>query len=396
MHTDDDGCKTYKGLVDDKHPWLELLGRLVKARPISSEPFVFLLCPTRKVLIFATFKSLSQHTVVTTVTIMRSTTSSIILAAGAAIRAAAQATEFTSEYAIVALPNQVVDANNTYTGGLPGARGQYIFRLNSNTNTICYDITLEGFQGEYQSPAVTATHIHEATAGLSGPPRIAFPNPVDDGTGVRRSTGCINGTADGFVTGVTNAMTGQDQGFGFSVKQIEDNPAGFNADVHSSEAVPGAVRGQFGPAMAPSMSSSSSMSMMSSTSMMTSMMPTTMSTSMSMSDMMSGDVTVTVPCTKVCEAETSAAPVPTSMDTGMPVMPPATGGSMPPMDTATTYNPPTGPTPTSYDSGMPQPTAGYTPSQSSGMPVFTGAAARPVVEGAAAVAVGLAGMVFFV
>jgi hypothetical protein len=35
------------------------------------------------------------------------------------------------------------------------------------------------------------------------------------------------------------------------VKRIEDNPSGFFADVHSSEAVPGAVRGQFSAPIAP-------------------------------------------------------------------------------------------------------------------------------------------------
>lgn len=46
-----------------------------------------------------------------------------------------------------------------------------------------------------------------------------------------------------FTTGLV--MNGQDTGTGFRVSQIEDNPAGFFADVHSSLAVPGAVRGQF-------------------------------------------------------------------------------------------------------------------------------------------------------
>lgn len=156
-------------------------------------------------------------------------------------------TEFTSQYEITATPEQVVSANNTLIGGLAGAQGQYKFSLNSKDNIICYDITLTGFRGEYSSPASTATHIHEAVAGKSGPPRIAFPNPVevDAGSNIRRSVGCIQGTQDGFVTGLTNATTGNDQGFGFTVKRIEDNPSGFFADVHSSEAVPGAVRGQF-------------------------------------------------------------------------------------------------------------------------------------------------------
>lgn len=45
-----------------------------------------------------------------------------------------------------------------------------------------------------------------------------------------------------FETGVIS--NGQDTAAGFKVKQIEDNPSAFFTDVHSSLAVPGAVRGQ--------------------------------------------------------------------------------------------------------------------------------------------------------
>jgi len=152
--------------------------------------------------------------------------------------------KFTSTYEVKATPDQVVNATNAYTGGLAGASGLYKFGLNSDENVICYNITLYNFRGDYQSPASTATHIHEAAKGKSGPPRIAFPNPQPICDGVRRSIGCIQGTKDGFVTGVKNMTTGIDAGFGFQVKRIEDNPAGFFADVHSSLAVPGAVRGQ--------------------------------------------------------------------------------------------------------------------------------------------------------
>merc|ERR1712137_1191647 len=139
--------------------------------------------------------------------------------------------DFTSTYEVIAVPEQVVDANNTFTGGLKGARGVYKFGINSKENVICYNITITGFQGEYQSPAISATHVHEAVKGKSGPPRIAFPNPVPVANckDTRRSIGCITGTKDGF---------------GFNVKKIEENPSAFFADVHSSKAVPGAIRGQ--------------------------------------------------------------------------------------------------------------------------------------------------------
>ena len=78
---------------------------------------------------------------------------------------------FTSTYKVVAKPKNVVDMENMPTGGLKGAAGLFKFGINSHDNIICYNITLAGFQGEYQSPALSATHIHEAPKGESGPPR---------------------------------------------------------------------------------------------------------------------------------------------------------------------------------------------------------------------------------
>jgi hypothetical protein len=145
-------------------------------------------------------------------------------------------------HAIDATPDQVVNGTEP-TGGLPGATGTFVFGLNSAANMICYNITLNNFQGEFDSPATTATHIHEAGRGASGPPRIAFPNPqpVDAAGTVRNSAGCLTGP---FTTGVI--MEGRDTGEGFTIQQIEDNPAAFMADTHSSLALPGAVRGQLG------------------------------------------------------------------------------------------------------------------------------------------------------
>jgi hypothetical protein len=105
---------------------------------------------------------------------------------------------FTSYYEVKATPDQVVNGT-TPTGGLAGASGLFKIGINSELNLICYNIEIYGFRGEYQSPAATATHIHEAAKGASGPPRIAFPNPVDVGNGVRRSVGCQQGP---FKTGL--------------------------------------------------------------------------------------------------------------------------------------------------------------------------------------------------
>lgn len=97
---------------------------------------------------------------------------------------------------------------------------------------------LLGVTGAYQSPAKTATHVHEAPKGRAGPPRIAFPNPTGDGY-KRTSYGCLQGP---FTTGIL--ANGVDTGSGFKVSQIEANPSGFFADVHTTKFVAGAVRGQ--------------------------------------------------------------------------------------------------------------------------------------------------------
>ncbi|KAL8953260.1 MAG: hypothetical protein Q9222_000865 [Ikaeria aurantiellina] len=147
---------------------------------------------------------------------------------------------FTSTHHVAATPDQVVNGSTdpTFTGGLEGCYGTYDFGINAGLDFICYSIKIFGFRGEYQSPAKTATHVHEAAKGRNGPPRLAFPNPVGDGH-ERSSVGCLSGP---FTTGLF--VNGTDTGTGFKVSQIEENPAGFFADIHSSLAVPGAVRGQ--------------------------------------------------------------------------------------------------------------------------------------------------------
>lgn len=99
-----------------------------------------------------------------------------------------------------------------------------------------------GVTGPYDSPAVTATHIHEATEGQAGPPRIAFPNPEPADSGpevVKRSAGCLQGP---FTTGID--ADGADTGTGFTLAQIEANPTGFFTDSHTVVSTPGVVRAQ--------------------------------------------------------------------------------------------------------------------------------------------------------
>jgi len=147
---------------------------------------------------------------------------------------------FTSAFTVMATPDQVINNDGAVAPGEPGATGTFDFRINSDTNVICYDITLSGVTGDYQSPAKTATHIHEAAAGEAGPPRISFPNPVDQGDGTRTSEGCLQGP---FTTGVTSDA-GADTGAGFTLAQIEADPAGFTGDSHTAAFSAGVVRGQ--------------------------------------------------------------------------------------------------------------------------------------------------------
>lgn len=147
--------------------------------------------------------------------------------------------EFTSAYMAWAVPNEVVDDDGPAPGE-PRATGEFMLWINSDLEVICFDIELDGVTGDYQSPAVTATHLHEAAPGEAGPPRLAFPDPEPVGDGPRSSSGCLEGP---FVTGVEDD-DGNDQGEGFTVAQIEEDPAAFFVDSHTEQHPAGAVRGQ--------------------------------------------------------------------------------------------------------------------------------------------------------
>lgn len=151
----------------------------------------------------------------------------------------AEPATFTSMFTSNATPGAVVDADGNPAPGEEGATGTFNFRVNSDEEIICYDITLRGVTPPYQSMARTATHVHEAALGEGGPPRLAFPNPEDAGDGTLTSSGCMQGP---FTTGIL--VDGVDTGDGFSLAELEANPAGFSADTHTADFVPGAVRGQ--------------------------------------------------------------------------------------------------------------------------------------------------------
>lgn len=129
--------------------------------------------------------------------------------------------EFTSTVIAWAGAETIVNNSQVTVPGLPGGYGTFAFGLNSKEDVICYVgpsrlvsvhlLTRQNIsvyiKGNYSSPAVTATHIHEAAVGRAGPPRIAFPNPRPlnnvsiDEYSWRRSVGCLTGP---FRTGIVN------------------------------------------------------------------------------------------------------------------------------------------------------------------------------------------------
>lgn len=147
---------------------------------------------------------------------------------------------FTSMFTSTATPDQVIDPEGNPAPGEPGASGIFNYRINSELEIICWDITLTGVTPPYESMARTATHIHEVVAAGSGPPRLVFPDPQDTGDGTLNSNGCMKGP---FTTGLPDDA-GNDTGTGFTLAQIEANAAGYYTDTHTSANVPGAVRGQ--------------------------------------------------------------------------------------------------------------------------------------------------------
>jgi hypothetical protein len=144
--------------------------------------------------------------------------------------------EWTSMFEIPVSGDAVPD------GGEPGASGTFWLWINSNTETIYYEIELFGVNPPYESPALTATHIHEGPARESGPPRVIFDDPEPQADGSLWSSGTVQGP---FVTGL-DADDGSDHGDGFSLAEIEANPSAFYVDTHTADYPAGAARGQFG------------------------------------------------------------------------------------------------------------------------------------------------------
>jgi hypothetical protein len=104
------------------------------------------------------------------------------------------------------------------------ATGEAHLRLNPGQGTVCFDITTDGIvEGDVR---ILFAHIHRGTAAMNGPVVVLFFDfAAQGGTTEESFSGCA--PADRRL-----------------VSEIIRNPEGFYVNVHSTEFVPGAVRGQ--------------------------------------------------------------------------------------------------------------------------------------------------------
>jgi hypothetical protein len=110
-------------------------------------------------------------------------------------------------------------ANLTGASEVPGpgdnnGSGTAQITLNTDTNEVCYDLTVTKLDD------ATAAHIHEGAAGKEGPVKVPFDAPKGGS-----AKGCK--TADAAV-----------------IKDIMANPANYYVNVHSTSHPQGAIRGQ--------------------------------------------------------------------------------------------------------------------------------------------------------
>jgi hypothetical protein len=107
-------------------------------------------------------------------------------------------------------------ANEVPGPGDPDGSGTATFRMIRGSAVICFQLTVNAIT----LPA-TAAHIHQGAVGIAGPVVVPLTAPGAGGT----ATGCVNST---------RALVGA----------ILDNPAGFYANVHTTDYPAGAIRGQ--------------------------------------------------------------------------------------------------------------------------------------------------------
>lgn len=110
---------------------------------------------------------------------------------------------------------QMSGANETPAGD-PDGTGTALIRLNVAEGLVCFKLTVANIDKP------VAAHIHRGAAGVAGPVVVPLV-PPDATTGV--SKGCVS--ADPAL-----------------IQEIQSNPSGFYANVHTGPFPAGAVRGQ--------------------------------------------------------------------------------------------------------------------------------------------------------
>ncbi len=112
-----------------------------------------------------------------------------------------------------------VNAAGEPNQGDPDGIGHATIRINYGQGMLCWNIRVSGIT----LPA-TASHIHDAPAGVAGPVFVGLSAPTSKG----RSSGC--------------ASVSQDK-----LKAIIQNPADYYVNVHNADYPAGALRGQLTP-----------------------------------------------------------------------------------------------------------------------------------------------------
>jgi hypothetical protein len=118
--------------------------------------------------------------------------------------------------------------NPPITNAESSARGTAVITVNSQTNTIDFNVSLNSFPTTSQ---LTAAHIHPGAAGVNGTVLI--------GTGLSSANApsLSSGSATFSFTGVSEQSPGQ-------IAQILANPQNFYFNVHTSANPSGVMRGQ--------------------------------------------------------------------------------------------------------------------------------------------------------
>ena len=114
------------------------------------------------------------------------------------------------------------------TNAEQSARGTAVITINSHTNTIDFNVSLNSFP---TNSALTAAHIHPGATGVNGGVLIST------GLNAGNAPSLSSGSATFSFTNVAETATGQ-------IAQILANPQNFYFNVHTTANGSGVMRGQ--------------------------------------------------------------------------------------------------------------------------------------------------------